>query len=165
MTLQAVAYQHRQETSQALAALERALTLAEPEGFVRVFVEHGPPLDDLLRQAAVRGIAVEYVGQLLAAFDTGRRPGESLPSPSTATALIEPLSEREREVLRLLATGLSNKEIATTLIVTVGTVKKHLNNIYGKLAVHSRTAAVARARELNILSNPLCAVFCPRFGT
>jgi LuxR family maltose regulon positive regulatory protein len=147
MILQAIAYQYRGDTNQALAVLERALTLAEPEGYVRTFIDNGPPIDELLRQAAARGIAVDYVGTLLEAFDNRERP----PSHRDATALIEPLSERELEVLRLLAAGLSNKEIANTLIITVGTVKKHINNIYGKLEVHRRTEAVARARDLDIL--------------
>ena len=151
MTLQAIAYRRRGDAVQALAILERALVLAEPEGFVRVFIDHGPPIADLLRQAAAQGLALDYVGKLLAAFDTGKKKIAAPLSHSASTALIEPLSQREIEVLRLLAAGLSNKEVANTLIITVGTVKKHLKNVYGKLNVHSRTAAVARARDLDIL--------------
>jgi LuxR family maltose regulon positive regulatory protein len=103
----------------------------------------GAPMADLLRQAAARGIAMGYVGKLLAALDAeGSRP---------KSQLIEPLSERELEALRLVATGLSNKEIANTLMISVTTVKKHLQNIYGKLDVHSRTQAVDRARNLGLL--------------
>jgi LuxR family maltose regulon positive regulatory protein len=142
LALQASALQAQGEVDQALAVLERALTLAEPEGYVRTFIDEGAPLAALLRTAASRGVAPDYVGQLLAAF------GEAaLPSPF----LIEPLSERELEVLRLLAAGLSNREIATELFLAVGTVKKHTSNIYGKLSVHKRTQAVARARELGLV--------------
>ena len=151
MILQAIVYQHQGDTSQALAVLEQALTQAEPEGFVRIFIDNDPALDELLRQAAARGIAVDYVSNLLEAFETREKQITLPPSHPASTALIEPLSDREVEALRLLAAGLSNKEIAKTLIITVGTVKKHLNNIYGKLDVHSRTAAVARARDLDIL--------------
>jgi len=132
------------DIEQALTSLECALTLAEPEGFVRSFVDMGAPMADLLRLAAARGIAVEYVGKLLAAL------GAEHPRPPLSP-LIEPLSKRELEVLRLLATGASNKDIATTLVISVTTVKKHLQNIYGKLNVHSRTQAVDRARNLGLL--------------
>ena len=96
----------------------------------------------LLRVAASRGIALDYVSKLLAAF-------EEVAAPSAP--LIEPLTERELEVLRLLAAGLSNREIAAQLFLAVGTVKKHTSNIYGKLNVHKRTQAVARARELGLV--------------
>ena len=108
---------------------------------MRVFVSKGAPMQKLLRQAAARGIAVERVGKLLAAF-------KQVASPSP---LIEPLSERELQVLRLITAGLSNREIAAELVLTVGTVKRHASNIYGKLNVHKRTQAVARARELGLL--------------
>jgi len=146
LVLQAIALQAKPD--QALAALERALSLAEPEGYVRTFVDAGAPMAALLRIAASRGIAAapgvaqDYVGKLLAAF------GE-VASPSAP--LIEPLSERELEVLRLLAAGLSNREIAAELFLAVGTVKKHTSNIYGKLNVHKRTQAVARAKELGLV--------------
>jgi LuxR family maltose regulon positive regulatory protein len=147
LVLQAMALQAQSEGDQALAALERALTLAEPEGYVRIFIDEGAPMAALLRTAASRGIAVDYVGKLLAAFGEAAPPSLPLPSPS----LIEPLSERELEVLRLLAAGLSNREIAAELFLAVGTVKKHTSNIYGKLNVSKRTQAVVRARELSLL--------------
>ncbi|MFQ5857463.1 MAG: LuxR C-terminal-related transcriptional regulator [Anaerolineae bacterium] len=142
LALQAIALQAQGERDQALIALEQALTLAEPEGYVRIFVDEGAPMAALLRIAASRGIALDYVSELLAAF------GEAAP-PSTP--LIEPLSERELEVLRLLAAGLSNREIGAELFLAVGTVKKHTSNIYGKMNVHKRTQAVARARELGLV--------------
>lgn len=129
-----------------MAALERALSLAEPGGYVRVFADEGAPLAGLLRQAAVRGIAPEYVGRLLAAVrDTESQPAAGSPG------LIEPLSDRETEVLRLVAAGLSNQEIAGELVLAVSTVKWHINNLYGKLGVNSRTQALARARDLRLL--------------
>ena len=155
--LQALALQARGDTSLAIDALERALSLAEPGGFVRVFVDEGEPMAALLRQAATRGIAPSYVGELLRAFGAevqeGREAeGRSPQHPSTsAPLLIEPLSERELEVLRLIAAGLSNREIADRLIIAISTVKTHVNNIYRKLDVSKRTQAVARARELNML--------------
>jgi LuxR family maltose regulon positive regulatory protein len=100
----------------------------------------------LLRQAHARGIAPDYVATLLSAF--GEQPRAA---PSRAFPLVEPLTERELEVLRLLVTGLSNAEMARELIITVGTVKRHVNSIYGKLAVNSRTQAVARAQTLHLL--------------
>jgi LuxR family maltose regulon positive regulatory protein len=151
LTVQALALQAKGDVEQALNSLERALGLAEPEGLVRSFLDMGAPVGDLLRQVAARGIAMEYVAKLLAAFDAedSRTP---IPDPRAAQSeLIEPLSRRELEVLRLLATGLSNKSIANTLSISVTTVKKHLQNIYGKLNVHSRTQAVDRARQLGLL--------------
>jgi LuxR family maltose regulon positive regulatory protein len=125
-------------------ALARALLLGEPEGYVRTFVDLGAPMGELLRGAAHRGIRTGYVGRLLA-----RAPAE--PVPAASSPLIEPLSDRELEVLRLIAAGLSNREIAQKLVITPGTAKWHANNIYGKLGVHSRTQAVALARELGLL--------------
>jgi LuxR family maltose regulon positive regulatory protein len=142
LALQAMALQAQGKDVQALTALERALSLAEPEGYVRIFIDEGAPMAALLRTVASRGIALDYVGKLLAAL------GETAPP---VTPLAEPLSERELEVLRLLAAGLSNREIAAELFLAVGTVKKHTSNIYSKLNVSKRTRAVARARELGLL--------------
>jgi LuxR family maltose regulon positive regulatory protein len=135
----------------ALPFLAEALTLAEPEGFVRTFVDEGAPLATLLPLAAERGIAHRYVARLLAAFhaDVSRKKGEKAPSPPQP--LIEPLSERELEVLRLAAEGLSNQEIADRLVISVGTVKTHVHNVLGKLDVRGRTQAAARARELDLI--------------
>jgi LuxR family maltose regulon positive regulatory protein len=140
----AVALRARGQTGRAVESLADAVRLAEPEGYVRTFVDRGAPLVELLRQVAMRGIAPTYVGELLAAL------GEADEEPGQA-ALVEPLTDREMEVLRLIAAGLSNAEIAQELYVAVSTVKKHINHLYGKLGVHRRTKAVARARELNLL--------------
>jgi LuxR family maltose regulon positive regulatory protein len=143
LVLQASAYQQQGDTPQALAALERAITIAAPEGYVRVFVEGGAPLADLLRRIVPRASAPDFVQQLLAALGVG----EAAP----ASPLAEPLTDRETEVLHLLGAGYTNQAIADALFVTINTVKKHTNNIYGKLGVHSRTQAVVRAQELGLL--------------
>ena len=129
-----------------MAFLSEALVWAEPEGYVRVFVDQGKGLVSLLHKAAQRGISPDYVARLLSALGEGTDAKLSAPQP-----LIEPLSERELEVLQLLATGRSNREIADELVLATGTVKKHLSNIYGKLNVQNRTHAVARARELKLI--------------
>jgi LuxR family maltose regulon positive regulatory protein len=141
LALHALARQAHGDTGGTLASLKRALTLAEPEGYVRTFVDEGTPMAALLRQALVRGIAPRYVGRLLAAF------GE----PAAAQPLPEPLTGRELEVLRLIVAGLTNQEIADQLVISVATVKRHITNIYGKLGVSHRTQAVARAQELDLL--------------
>jgi LuxR family maltose regulon positive regulatory protein len=141
LALQALALQAQGRQAQAVAALQRALSLAEPEGYVRTFVDEGPPMGGLLRQALSRGVARGYVGRLLAACD----------GPTGQRQLVEPLSQRELEVLGLVATGLKNQEIADQLVISVATVKRHLTNIYGKLGVSHRTQALARAQELDLL--------------
>ena len=146
LLLQALALSALGKRTEALPVLERALTQAEPEGYIRLFVDEGAPMVGLLRQAYAQGIAPDYVATLLSAAGVPK-----LPAPAPAGSLLEPLTEREREVLRLLVAGLSNQVIAQQLIVTVGTVKRHLNSIYGKLGVQSRTQAVARAQTLHLL--------------
>jgi LuxR family maltose regulon positive regulatory protein len=142
LTLLALARQGHKETERALAALTQALALAEPEGYVRTFVDKGRPVGDLLRQVTAPAVAPSYLSKLLAAFGS---------PASAAQSLVEPLSERELEVLRWIAAGLSNREIAAELVITEGTAKWHVNNILSKLQVNRRTEAVARARELGLL--------------
>jgi LuxR family maltose regulon positive regulatory protein len=149
--LQALVLQAQGEGEQAPAALERALSLAEPEGYVRTFIDEGEPMTALLRQAAARGIAVEYAGKLLSEWAKEATRAEPAGESPALPAEFEPLTEREMEILRLLAIGLSNREIAEQLFLAVGTVKKYTSNIYGKLSVHSRTQAAAKARELGLL--------------
>ncbi len=150
LIVQALALQALHDRTRALATLERALTLAAPEGYIRLFVDEGVPMRELLRQAGARGIAPSYVAALLAAF--GEQGAESeASSPLHPSSLIEPLTAREREVLRLLAEGKSNREIAQRLVLSIGTVKKYVYNICGKLGVQSRMQALARARTLHLL--------------
>ncbi len=150
--LRAVALQAQGRTTPAMIALGRALSLGRPGGYVRVFVDEGEPMARLLREAASRSVAPEYVGSLLAAFGTAvLSGGQETPLGADLQLLVEPLSEREQEVLRLLAAGLSNSEIAGELVVAVSTVRSHLKNIYGKLDVHRRWDAVRRAEEVGLL--------------
>jgi LuxR family maltose regulon positive regulatory protein len=148
--LSALVQEAQGNRAEALAVLERALVQAEPEGYAQVFVDEEEPMALLLRRAASRGIARAYVHRLLEALartDTQREPASTLGAPP----LIEPLTGREMEVLRLMAAGLSNREIAAELVLAMGTVKAHLHHIYGKLGVRGRTQAAARARELHLL--------------
>jgi LuxR family maltose regulon positive regulatory protein len=149
--LRALAASLQGSTDEALKLLAHALSLGEPEGYVRVFVDEGAPMAALLREARVRGISVDYVTRLLAAFDRDAPPANTAPSRRSSADDIEPLSGRELEVLRLIAEGASNREIAQQLVVSIGTVKKHLNNIFLKLDAHSRTQVIAVARQQNLL--------------
>jgi LuxR family maltose regulon positive regulatory protein len=145
MVLQAVALHAHGEKDQAVRVLREGLTLAEPGGFIRLFVDEGPSMKHLLQEMVSRGMAVDYARRLLAAF----APVEV--KLAAQSALIEPLSERELEVLHYLAAGLTNQEIADRLYLSLNTVKVHTRNIYGKLGVNHRTQAVARAQELGVL--------------
>jgi LuxR family maltose regulon positive regulatory protein len=156
LVLQALAFRAQSDEGRALGALERALELAEPEGYIRTFVDEGAVMAKLLahaRETYAQGRRTtpyrgrpHYVGRLLAAFGQPSRPI----SPGVHRS-VEPLSERELEVLKLVAAGLKNQEIAEELYVVVGTVKAHIHSIYRKLGVHGRVHAVSRARELNLL--------------
>ncbi|MBN1284737.1 MAG: hypothetical protein JXB47_05000 [Anaerolineae bacterium] len=148
--LKALARHGQGDTGGALAALGRALALGEPEGYARVFIDEGEPMASLLYEAAAHGVAPEYAGRLLAAF-AGSAPLPAHPHAPDSGEMIEPLSERELEVLRLLAEGFSNREIAEKLFLSPNTVKRHNGSIYGKLGVGSRTQAIARAKALGIL--------------
>ena len=150
LIVRALALEAKGDQMSALSTLERALVLAAPEGYIRLFVDEGPPILSLLRLAYRRGIVPEYVASLLAAF--GEQHTSNLPPPSPrSSVLAEPLTEREREVLRLLLEGASNREIARRLVLSVNTVKRHVYNLCGKLGVQSRTQAIIRARDLHLL--------------
>jgi len=144
LVLQALSLQAGNDLGGALDVLGQALALAESEGYVRTFLDEGEPMARLLREALSRGIVSRYASRLLAAFE------KASVSPATAR-LIEPLSERETEVLRLIVAGLSNGEIAAELVIATSTVKSHINSIYGKLGVVRRTQAVAKAQEMDLL--------------
>jgi len=150
LVLQALAHQSKGAIGAAIASLHRALTLSEPEGYVRIFVDEGPPMASLLRAVAKQGIAPSYVRRLLAALNkTLENTGASTPLKQ---GLIEPLSARELDVLRLLGTDLDGPDIARELIVSLNTVRTHTKHIYEKLGVSNRRAAVSRAKELDMLS-------------
>ena len=142
--LQALAYARQNETAESQKLFIRALALAKPEGYVRVFVENGRSLVSLLNQT--RHLFPTYVAQLLSAI------GEGAAVPQAASGLLlDPLTERERDILALIAQGQSNQQIADALFISVGTVKGHVNHILSKLDVQNRTQALLRARELNLL--------------
>ena len=146
---QSLAYQGLRQGARALASLKRALTLAAPEGYIRSFLQEGDKLIPLLQQAREAGIYPEYIDKLLATMgQSANRPQTHIAS---LTGLLDPLSEREMDVLKLLSQGCTDKKIATTLVIARETVHKHLKNIYSKLDVHSRTEAIVRARELKLL--------------
>jgi LuxR family maltose regulon positive regulatory protein len=148
LVLQALAHDLRGDTQAALVPLGRALSLAEPEGYVRIFVDEGPPMAVLLGAAAKRRLAGDYVQRLLAAFGTA----EGRPPAPQALTKVEPLTERELDVLRLLRTDLDGPDIASQLVVSLNTVRTHTKSIYAKLGVNNRRAAVRRAEELELLS-------------
>ncbi len=164
LIVRALACWSQEAREDALAPIERALVLAEPEGYVRRFVDEGPSMAAVLRAALARRIAPEYVARLLDAFVGGR--GETTGAgtgemgirsyqPAPTQSLYEPgserLSVRELEVLRLIASGKTNAEVAQVLVVAVSTVKSHTNSIFGKLQVTSRREAILRAREMRLL--------------
>jgi LuxR family maltose regulon positive regulatory protein len=152
--LQALAQAAMGQQAAGLDTLGRALDLAAPEGYVRTFVDYGPPMQRLLERAVVRGIEPDYVAKLLAAFSAEEQrsaPSPQPPSPPAPQPLIEPLTERELAILRLMAANLSHREIAEELYLSVNTVKWYSTHIYSKLGVHRRSEAVARAQDLGIL--------------
>jgi LuxR family transcriptional regulator, maltose regulon positive regulatory protein len=166
LIVQAIAHQAQGDIPAALVPLSRAVTLAEPEGYVRIFVDEGPPMAVLLTKlherwrkrprAASTNVPLAYIERLLTLL-RGERVREgtfpAVPSaPTPAQPLLDPLTERELEVLRLIAAGLSNREVAARLVLALSTVKSYVNTIYSKLQVESRTQAVARARALHLLS-------------
>ncbi|HEX5847866.1 MAG TPA: LuxR C-terminal-related transcriptional regulator [Rubrobacter sp.] len=154
LVLRALAHEAQGDRPSALVSLERALTLAEPEGYVRVFVDEGKLMARLLADAAAFGVTSGYKTRLLAVLEAEQRgSGGKPPVPDSpaSRSLVEPLSDRETEVLHLIALGLSNREISERLFLAVITVKGHNRNIFRKLQVRRRTEAVARARELGLL--------------
>jgi LuxR family maltose regulon positive regulatory protein len=159
LVLQAIAYHAQGDLPAALLPLQRALALAEPEGYVRIFLDEGPGMMQLLREASAREIMPDYTDKLLAAFEAEqKRSADESPLPDWQSQsslalqpLIEPLSQRELEVLRLFKTELSGPEIAHELVISVSTVRTHTKRIYSKLNVNNRQAAVKRATELDLI--------------
>ena len=158
LVLQSLSHEAQGNTHLALKPLERALDLAEPEGYVRLFVDEGMPMAELLRAAASQDIQPDYTSTLLAAFGVEEQQHSdqthSAHTPSSApgtNSLLEPLSERELEILSLVAAGHKNQEIADQLIISLNTVRYHTKNIYGKLSVNKRTQAVAKAQKLGLI--------------
>jgi LuxR family maltose regulon positive regulatory protein len=154
LVLQALTRQALGNLSAALLDLTRALTLAEPEGYVRTFLNEGTAMEQLLREAATQGILLDYTDKLLDAFkgETQTVVSKShAPTPSASQPLIEPLSPRELDILRLFKTELSGPEIAQELVIALSTVRTHTKSIYSKLNVNSRQAAVRRAVELGLI--------------
>jgi LuxR family maltose regulon positive regulatory protein len=149
LTWQALAYHGSRQQDQAMSALKRALTLAAPQGYLRIFIKQGPRMVNLLRQAQSAGINPDYIDTILTASENiSKTPPAAV---INTFGLVEALSEREMEVLKQLAQGCTDKKIAETLVIARETVHKHLKNIYSKLDVHSRTEAIARARDLKLL--------------
>jgi LuxR family maltose regulon positive regulatory protein len=156
--LQALAHQAAGDMERAVQNLGDALALAEPGGFIRTFVDEGAPMANMISEAADRGVRPAYARKLLAAFGIDQQPEQPRGPASQVESqaqfvqpLIEPLSPRELEVLQLIAQGLTNREIGEKLYLALNTIKAHNANIFGKLDVHRRTEAVARARELGLL--------------
>lgn len=154
LILQALANQMQEDIPAALSSLEHALKLAEPEGYIRMFVDEGPNLATLLREALVKGVMSDYAGRLLLAIEA-ERIGMDVETPPSAepasSSLIEALSQRELDILRLFKTELSGPEIAQELVIALSTVRTHTKSIYSKLNVNSRRAAVKRASELGLI--------------
>ncbi|MBK7316844.1 LuxR C-terminal-related transcriptional regulator [Candidatus Villigracilis affinis] len=151
LVLQALAHQAQGDLPAALLPLQHALALAEPEGYVRMFLDEGPSMMQLLREASAREIMPDYTDKLLAAFEAEKRKSEDKPDLPPTQPLIDPLSQRELKILQLIAQGLSNREIGERLFLALDTIKGHNRKIFDKLQVQSRTEAIARARELGLL--------------
>jgi len=151
LALKALALQQTGEIEPALLTLENAFSLAEPEGYQRTFVDEGEPMARLLYQVVAHKIYPVYAGRLLQAISEEDQRIKSPEKPKTK-GLIEPLSDRELEILELIAQGLSNDEIAGRLYISLSTVKGHTTNIFSKLGVKNRTQAVTWARSLGLIA-------------
>ena len=153
--LQALAHQAHGNSKTAVQHLEKALTLAEPSNFIRIFIDEGQPLAHLLTAVP----QTPYVTKLQAAFAAKPTAANSPapPLPHSPSPLIDPLSDRELEILTHIAAGLKNKEIAAALFVSINTVHYHTKNLYGKLGVNNRTQAIAKAQGTPSVVNTVSA--------
>jgi LuxR family maltose regulon positive regulatory protein len=148
LALQAMAFDAKGVRTRAMQSVEKALALAEPEGYVRAFIDEGPPMLSLLQEAESQGLSPTYTEMLIGSFDTEAiKEKTSLPEQK----LIDPLSARELDVLKMLATELSGPEISQELKIALPTLRFHTQNIYSKLNVNNRRSAVRRAQDLNLL--------------
>jgi LuxR family maltose regulon positive regulatory protein len=150
LVLRALAYLEIGSIDLAIDSFERSLKQAEPEGYMRVYLNEGAPMVKLLRETARRGIQKLYCVRLLSAFQPEQQILERAAGDGKA-GLVEQLSERELEVLQLLAAGCTNREIGDRLYISLSTVKGHISSLNGKLLARNRTEAVAQARQLGIL--------------
>jgi LuxR family maltose regulon positive regulatory protein len=154
LSLQGLACYHSGKNDQALAYISRALALAQPEGYFRTFIDLGPGMVELLQLAAAQDICPAYTSKLLSAFPSlpcPEQPASTSRSDPTAMSQMDPLNDRERQILRLVSARLSNREIAEELYLSVNTVKWYARNIYDKLGVANRREAGPRAKELGLL--------------
>jgi LuxR family maltose regulon positive regulatory protein len=154
LVLQALAHQKQKDIRAALKSLERALKMAEPEGYMRIFLAEGSNMAKLIHEVDERGILPSYTSKLILAFKENQQGMEEKTAPTASPAsssLVEPLSQRELDILRLFKTELSGPEIAQEFVIALSTVRTHTKSIYSKLNVNSRRGAVKRASELGLL--------------
>jgi LuxR family maltose regulon positive regulatory protein len=155
LILQSLVHQAREDTKRAMIVMEKALSLAASKGFLRIFVDEGPTVARLLYESLSQEMASDYVQRLLAVFPTEEdKPEKSATQQTPGGEWVEPLSDRELDVLQLMAEGLTNPEIGTRLYLSPHTVKAHARNIYGKLGVKNRTQAVSKAKAMGLLPSP-----------
>jgi LuxR family maltose regulon positive regulatory protein len=148
LILQALAYHAQNDKEHALAVLDQAIMLAQPEGYVRIFLDEGDPLIKLLYSAKVHHVGGSYLSELLS--HVGTDSNQAMPSTQL---LIEPLTKRELELLKLIEQGYTNQDIADRLVISIPTVKRHITNIYSKLGAKNRTQAISLGKELHLLAN------------
>jgi LuxR family maltose regulon positive regulatory protein len=151
--LKALAHHAIGDTPAAVGSLNQALTMAEPQGYVRIFVDEGQPMAELLLLAIKQSITPDYTSELLAAFPEDVRGAVDfdMELKTVTQPLVEPLSDREIEVLRLMAVGFKYQEVAEQLVISLNTVRHHTRNVYSKLNVNNRVQAIDKANELDLL--------------
>jgi LuxR family maltose regulon positive regulatory protein len=149
----AVVFHAQKKPDQALSIMENALAMGKNEGYVRIFIDHGRPMEEILKKAIRSGMEVAYANELLSNLQADSQMKGIQPRHQESEEHIERLTERETEVLRFLSTDLPIPEIANELIITIGTLRTHIKRIYSKLNAHSRFEAVSRAKELDLLGS------------